>query len=236
MICRQCLQRAPALSSRIPQLTPARGYAFTLPIHSSSSTVRPFSSTLAHRSSSPAPRPPSPDATTAAQPPPRPPPEFGTPLSDGAAEDGGEAKAPLSSCPEGTVLNGLNYFKNRTDPVALADDAYPEWLWGCLDVTKKKADEEDADDAGDEFSKSKKQRRLAMKRQRDLETRLLAEGNLEALAPKVPLQHQSINLPRNEEGSAEGALAAQAAREELRRALRRERKSKIKESNYLKSM
>ena len=45
---------------------------------------------------------------------------------------------------------GLNYFKNRTDPVALADNAYPSWLWRCMDV-QKRADEEAADDAGDEF-------------------------------------------------------------------------------------
>jgi hypothetical protein len=55
-----------------------------------------------------------------------------------------------SSCPPGTVLNGLNYFKGKTDPVALPDSEYPEWLWSCLDVTKGSAAEEDAD-AGDEF-------------------------------------------------------------------------------------
>lgn len=156
---------------------------------------------------------------------------FSTPLADVATEE----KPALSACPEGTVLTGLNYFKNRTDPVALADDAYPAWLWKCLEV-QKKADEEADDDAGDEFSKSKKQRRLAAKRQRTMEARLLAEGNLEALAPKIPLQHQSINLPANEEGTTVGAVAAQQAREDLRKAMRKERRAKIKESNYLKSM
>ncbi len=34
-----------------------------------------------------------------------------------------------STCAEGTVLAGLNIYKNGKDPVALADDAYPEWLW-----------------------------------------------------------------------------------------------------------
>jgi large subunit ribosomal protein L54 len=43
-------------------------------------------------------------------------------------------------------------------------------------------------------------------------------------------------MPVNEAGTVEGAVAAQDAREELRRAMRRERKAKIKESNYLKSM
>lgn len=85
-------------------------------------------------------------------------------------------------------------------------------------------------------AKSKKQRKLAAKRQRTLEARLLAEGNLEALAPKVPLQEQSINLPGEEGGTAEQNIAALRAREDLRKAMRKERKAKIKETNYLKSM
>ncbi|KAG0266038.1 39S ribosomal protein L37, mitochondrial [Mortierella polycephala] len=39
----------------------------------------------------------------------------------------------VSSAPEGTVLKGLNYMKDGKDPVALADDAYPEWLWEIND-------------------------------------------------------------------------------------------------------
>ncbi|RYP25280.1 hypothetical protein DL767_008458 [Monosporascus sp. MG133] len=217
MICRRCLQRASGLVRDLSKPPPATRPR--LP------PFRPFSQTVASHSSSPAPSPPSDGAAAA--------PPLSTPLADSAAAK--PAAAALSSCPEGTVLTGLNYFKNKADPVAMADDAYPEWLWRCLDV-QKRADEKDADDAGDEFSKSKKQRRLAAKRQRALEARLLAEGNLEALAPKIPLQQQSVNLPANEAGTAEGAMAASAAREELRRAMRRERKAKIKESNYLKSM
>ncbi|KAI0383717.1 mitochondrial ribosomal protein L37-domain-containing protein [Hypomontagnella monticulosa] len=213
MICSRCLQRASALGSRIPQI----------PLRTRSAPLRPISSTITRSSASPAPAAPSPSTSES--------PVFSTPLADAASEE----KPVLSSCPEGTILNGLNYFKNQTDPVALADDAYPAWLWNCLEV-QKKADEDADENAGDEFSKSKKQRRLAAKRQRALEARLLAEGNLEALAPKIPLQHQSINLPSNEEGTAEGAIEAQAAREYLRKAMRKERKAKIKESNYLKSM
>ncbi|TPX16756.1 uncharacterized protein E0L32_003697 [Thyridium curvatum] len=152
-----------------------------------------------------------------------------------APSDGGSAKAPLSSCPKGTVLSGLNYFKGKQDPVARADEEYPEWLWQCLDVQKKAAEEADAD-AGDEFSKSRKQRRLAAKRQRQLEAKLLASGDIEALAPKIPLQQQSINLPGGENNSVENAVFAADKREELRKAMRKERKSKIKETNYLKSM
>ncbi|TRX96579.1 hypothetical protein FHL15_002481 [Xylaria flabelliformis] len=218
MICRRCLQRASAL--RTPRAAPNTSISWSLPVRNSS---RPISSTATRPSAAAAP------ATATSTIPP-----LSTPLAD---SEGGAtaAKESLSSCPEGTILKGLNYFKNKTDPVALADDAYPEWLWKCLEV-QQKTEEGESDDAGDEFSKSKKQRRLAAKRQRTTEAKMLAEGNLEALAPKIPLQHQSINLPANESSTIEGAVAAHDAREDLRRAMRRERKAKIKESNYLKSM
>lgn len=85
-------------------------------------------------------------------------------------------------------------------------------------------------------AKSKKQRRIAAKRQRALEAQILATGNLEALAPKIPLQHQSINLPGSPDEGIEDALKAVDKREDLRKAMRKERKAKIKEANYLKSM
>ncbi|GKT98357.1 60s ribosomal protein mitochondrial [Fusarium langsethiae] len=146
-----------------------------------------------------------------------------------------DAPAPRSSCAPGTVLSGLNYTKAGQDPVAKHDDEYPEWLWDCLDVKKKDADEADAN-AGDEFSKSKKQRKLAAKRQKTHEAKLLAEGNLEALAPKIPIQHQSVNILGEENKSVEHNVEAAQKREELKRAMRKERKAKIKETNYLKSM
>jgi large subunit ribosomal protein L54 len=75
-----------------------------------------------------------------------------------------------------------------------------------------------------------------MKKQREREAKLLAEGGVEALAPKIPIQHQSVNLPGSPDGDIQGALLAAEKREELRKAMRKERKAKIKESNYLKSM
>ncbi|KAI0193158.1 mitochondrial ribosomal protein L37-domain-containing protein [Astrocystis sublimbata] len=233
MICRRCLQRASA--PRTPRLASSR----TTPISSSFASPSPTSWNLPIRSSIS--RPISSTATranaaAAADPAETSTPPLSMPLGDSDGDGAASAaKEGLSSCPEGTILVGLNYFKQQTDPVALADDAYPEWLWRCLDV-QHNADEGEADDAGDEFSKSKKQRRIAAKRQRALEAKLVAEGNLEALAPKIPIQHQSINMPANESNTTEGAVAAHNAREELRRAMRRERKAKIKESNYLKSM
>lgn len=85
-------------------------------------------------------------------------------------------------------------------------------------------------------AKSKKQRRLALKRKRVQEARLLASGDLEALVPKIPLQKQTINLPGAEPGNVGQAVAAVDKREELRRAMRKERRAGIKESNYLKAM
>lgn len=79
-------------------------------------------------------------------------------------------------------------------------------------------------------------RQAAAKRQRTLEAKLLAEGNLAALAPKVPLQQQSINLPGKPNASLAENLEAADVRQELRLAMRKERRAKIKESNYLKSM
>jgi large subunit ribosomal protein L54 len=77
---------------------------------------------------------------------------------------------------------------------------------------------------------------VAAKRQRKLEARLLALGDTETLAPKVPLQQQTIDLPANEEGSVKGALEAVEKREELTKAMRVERRAKIKERNFLKGI
>jgi len=58
---------------------------------------------------------------------------------------------PVSSCPAGTRLKGLNYIKGRDDPIALPEEAYPEWLWRCLDVKVKEGEVEG--DEGDAFCK-----------------------------------------------------------------------------------
>lgn len=64
----------------------------------------------------------------------------------------------------------------------------------------------------------------------------MASGDLSALAPKIPLHEQSIDLPGAQNDSFEGAMEAAQARHELKRALRKDRKAKIKEANYLKTM
>ncbi|EMC93374.1 hypothetical protein BAUCODRAFT_238697 [Baudoinia panamericana UAMH 10762] len=121
------------------------------------------------------------------------------------------AKLPASSMPAGTVMKGLNFMKNKPDPIAMEDGA--------------KAGRE-----GDLFAKSKKQRQKAAKA-----LRKQALLHPEALAPKVPLTEQTVDLPTGD-GTLEGARSAEEARGELTAALRGKRRSKIKEDNYLRSM
>ncbi|PSS25338.1 hypothetical protein M430DRAFT_47813 [Amorphotheca resinae ATCC 22711] len=160
---------------------------------------------------------------------------FSNPLEPSGTTQRPKARStplPVSSVPAGTPLKGLNYIKGRDDPVALEEHEYPEWLWTCLD--QKKAVDDLDDSAGDEFSKSKKLRRKAAKRQRKLEEKLRLSG--EVIEEKIPVTRQSIDLPANETGTVEGAMEAGRAREELRINMRKERRSSIKEKNFLKSM
>lgn len=58
----------------------------------------------------------------------------------------------MSSCLEGTKMRGLNYLKNRSDPVAGADSEYPQWLWNCLDAKEGKGQStQGGGSAGDEY-------------------------------------------------------------------------------------
>ncbi|KAL2122742.1 hypothetical protein VTJ04DRAFT_3197 [Mycothermus thermophilus] len=242
MICRTCLRRVAGAAARPIAAHPLSRTPALLQI--STTTAVPTTPTLTTRcfttTSSPANAAPAAAEATATTSSAGTPPNL-TPLTGSEASKDQQQQAqqqrPLSSCPAGTVLTGLNYFKGKSDPVALPDEEYPEWLWRCLEVQKKTDESADGAEVGDEFSKSKKQRRLAAKRQRALEARMLATGDLEALVPKVPLQKQSVNLPAPEKpGDVQQALTAHDAREELRKAMRKERRAKIKESNYLKAM
>ncbi|CRK27291.1 54S ribosomal protein L37 like [Verticillium longisporum] len=216
MICRTCLRRA---ATTLPLRTVAP-IPLARPFSISASTRSSPAGSLGTSEASPASSTAEPTAT----------PTLSTPIDLPSAAAAKPVREP-SSCKAGTVLNGLNYFKGKTDPVALADEEYPDWLWDCL-VFKAKEDADADAGAADEFSKSAKLRRKAAKRK----AKLLAEGGIDALAPKVPLFQQSINLPGEEGGSVEDNLMAAGKREELRQAMRSERKRKIKESNYLKSM
>ncbi|KAL2270000.1 hypothetical protein VTJ83DRAFT_2184 [Remersonia thermophila] len=240
MICRTCLRRAAGLAARPIAGHPLARTSAALPsiITGASPAAAPsrsLTTTLPARNAAPSPAAAAPAAAAAAAAESTSAPPNLTPIPGETKPQQQQQQTPISSCPAGTVLNGLNYFKGKSDPVALPDEEYPEWLWRCLEV-QKKTDSTAETDAGDEFSKSKKQRRLALKRQRAAEARMLATGDLEALVPKVPLQKQSVNLPAAEPGNVAQAIEAHDQREELRRAMRKERRAKIKETNYLKAM
>ncbi|TVY33225.1 54S ribosomal protein L37, mitochondrial [Lachnellula subtilissima] len=212
MICRSCLRKGASslrpsifsrsLTSSIPRLDATTAApSSSPPVATSTSAAQPFSTPLS-------PKPNDVSLGTSLKPKPK------------------TTALPASICLPGSVMKGLNYFKGKEDPVALAEEEYPDWLWHVLDVKDNAGivNEED----GDEFSKSKKIRRKAAKRQRKLEAKLLASGDISALTPKVPITRQSVDLPIGEEGMGE--------RSELKRAMRKERRAKIKEANYLKAM
>ena len=136
MICRSCLRAA----SRA-QIQP-RTYT---------STSRAFTTapTLLNTTSTSSRTPPPATSTSAAQP-------FSEAITPAAKKDGNpaapEKKAPLirSSVPAGTPLKGLNFLKDRQDPVALPDEEYPEWLWSILERQEQKGE---SAAAGDLFCK-----------------------------------------------------------------------------------
>ncbi|KAG9665689.1 hypothetical protein KCU81_g5152, partial [Aureobasidium melanogenum] len=227
MICNRCLRTAVQRPIALPF---RRAITTTSPLRA---TASPNAAQAAPRQGNPNSSSHTPSAATstgAAQP-------FSTPLtpSPSAAKlqaPSAEKAAPTvkSSVTAGTPLKGLNFIKGKNDPVAKEDSEYPTWLWGIL---KKKAGESAADAAsveGDLFSKSKKQRRMAAKALR--KQQLL---NPEALAPKIPLHEQTIDLPAGD-GTLQGAIEAMEARDALTKAMRKNRRAKIKEANFLKAM
>jgi large subunit ribosomal protein L54 len=53
--------------------------------------------------------------------------------------------------------------------------------------------------------------------------------------PRVPIYEQSIDLPSGD-GTAQGAIEAAKARNDLTKAMRERRRSAIKENNFLRTM
>lgn len=43
-----------------------------------------------------------------------------------------------SSVAKGSVLKGINFLKDGSDPIAMDDHEYPDWLWDLLDEKKQK--------------------------------------------------------------------------------------------------
>lgn len=49
-----------------------------------------------------------------------------------------DLKPPVSSCPAGTVLSGLNYLKGQPPVLAMPDEDYPAWLWDLTNPKSKR--------------------------------------------------------------------------------------------------
>ncbi|EAT88394.1 hypothetical protein HBH56_166900 [Parastagonospora nodorum] len=216
MICRNCLRAASKARPQQTRFLTTSSRLNATPISAAQSApARQGSPSSSHN-------PPAATSTSAAQP-------FSEPLTPKATAPEKKKSTPLvkSSIPAGTPLKGLNFEKNKQDPVALPDDEYPEWLWGILARQEKSAE---GVGMGDLFSKSKKQRRVAAKRLRKEQAM-----NPEMLVPKVPVYEQTVDLPAGD-GSLGGAVDAARARAELTKAMRDKRRAEIKEKNFLKAM
>lgn len=156
MICRSCLRAA--FRSRIPEPSFARASrSFSTP-----NTLRNATPISVNTATQAAPRqgppssshtPPAATSTSAAQPfsAPSTPAPSASQKKDAAATEKKVTPLVRSSVPAGTPLKGLNFLKDRTDPVALADDEYPDWLWTLLSRQEKKGE---AAAAGDLFCAS----------------------------------------------------------------------------------
>lgn len=85
---------------------------------------------------------PSATSTSAAQP-------FSIPLTPAAPKIAVKPKITVvSGTMAGTPLKNINYLKGKSDPVALEDSEYPEWLWSLLDK-KTTVDGLEGEEVGD---------------------------------------------------------------------------------------
>ena len=143
MICRRCLRlRALPLSHSSPRATRPLSTTTTLnatPISANTATQ------TAPRQGTPGSshNPPAATSTSAAQPfSDKTTPAASPALKKDAAAAAEKKATPLvrSSCVAGTPLKGLNFYKDKQDPVAMADEEYPEWLWTVLDRQEKKGE------------------------------------------------------------------------------------------------
>ncbi|KAG1865170.1 mitochondrial ribosomal protein L37-domain-containing protein [Suillus tomentosus] len=73
----------------------------------------------------------------------------------------------LSSCPPGTILEGLNYLKGQPPVIALPDDEYPPWLW---DLMKPKVYEDDGPGGKAEKKRLRRENQQRIKDQNFMKT------------------------------------------------------------------
>ncbi|KAJ5885016.1 hypothetical protein N7495_009526 [Penicillium taxi] len=139
---------------------------------------------------------------------------------------------PPSSCPAGTKMNGLNYFKNKPDVFAKEDSEYPDWLWDLLADPSKQSK---SDNGGVDVST------LNKKQRKRYEKKLAARTG--HVAPTIPAHHHADDITPasyNRDVLPEDALAEAAAgfekREEVIKSARQARRKSIKEANFLRGL
>ncbi|PYH41930.1 mitochondrial 54S ribosomal protein mL54 [Aspergillus saccharolyticus JOP 1030-1] len=143
-----------------------------------------------------------------------------------------EVKRPASICVAGTKMNGLNYFKNKPDVVALEDSEYPDWLWGLLDEKKKGKAEQGGVDPS---TLNKKQRKRYEKKM---------AARAATLPPVIPIHEHATDItpaPYNRgQAETEDSLAVAAEsiekRTEITRSARDARRKAIREANFLRGL
>lgn len=158
MICSRCLLRIQPRALDASLQAPERLILSSLTLRRTYADQKQISVNTA---TSTAPRQGTPDASTpaatstsAAQP-------FSTPMTPSPENAGvvrqqskAAATTPssvLSTVPAGTPLKGLNFLKNKQDPLALPDGEYPPWLWTLLRGEKSGGSDGDAE--GDLYGK-----------------------------------------------------------------------------------
>lgn len=119
MFCARCLRSS---ARRPASLLSIRTYAVVNP--NKVNTAKPLQSSTPGGEG-----PPAATSTSAAQP-------FSTPLTPAPTKIVKKPNAVVSGTPAGTPLKNINYFKNKSDPIALEDSEYPDWLWTLLEGGK----------------------------------------------------------------------------------------------------
>lgn len=88
------------------------------------------------------------------------PPVFSAPLVPAPAKIVKKPNAVVSGTPAGTPLKHINYLKGKSDPMALEDSEYPDWLWTLLGPGKATAAAADGEAVGDLYCESRLPLRL----------------------------------------------------------------------------
>ncbi|OJJ00144.1 hypothetical protein ASPVEDRAFT_127154 [Aspergillus versicolor CBS 583.65] len=138
---------------------------------------------------------------------------------------------PPSSCLPGTPIQGLNYFRNKADPIAMEDNEYPEWLWSLLDSSKKEAKKGGVDPN----TLNKKQRKRYEKKM---------AARAATLPVQIPVHHQATDITPaqyNRNGKAPEdilgeATESQEKRSEITKSSREARRKAIREANFLSGL